>query len=91
VDGIMRVLALVLVFWNPRGILNKEVEFKSFLSDQGAVYAGISETKAYQDGVPSRMGAGVGTPAPRGRRQSGLSVPPEEREPLWIRPTRRPA
>jgi hypothetical protein len=39
------------VFWNPRGILNKEVEFKTFLNDQGAAYAGVSESQTYKDGA----------------------------------------
>ena len=42
-SSVLGVLAAVLVFWNPRGILNKEVEFKGFLAGQGAIYAGISE------------------------------------------------
>ena len=33
----------VLVFWNPRGISNKEVVFKHFLDQKGAIYAGVSE------------------------------------------------
>jgi hypothetical protein len=43
------VLAAVMVFWNPRGILNKEVEFKGFLDGQDAVYAGIPESQTYKD------------------------------------------
>ena len=43
-------LTMTLVFWNPRGISNKEVIFKEFLSDNGAVYAGISESKTYKAG-----------------------------------------
>jgi hypothetical protein len=38
---------MVLVFWNPRGILNKEVEFKRFIDKEDAVYAGISESQTY--------------------------------------------
>jgi hypothetical protein len=49
--SIMGLLTLVLVFWNPRGILNKEVEFKTFLNDQGAAYAGVSESQTYKDGA----------------------------------------
>ena len=44
------VPAAVLVFWNARGILNKEVEFKGFLADQEAIYAGISESQTYKSG-----------------------------------------
>jgi hypothetical protein len=41
---------LTLVFWNPRGILNKQVEAKEFLTAQGAAYAGISESQTYKSG-----------------------------------------
>ena len=47
----MGLLTLVLVFWNPRGLLNKHVEFKGFLEGQGAAYAGISESQTYKDGT----------------------------------------
>jgi hypothetical protein len=50
VKGIMVVLALVLVFWNPRGILNKEVEIKELLTEQGAAYLGVAESLTYKDG-----------------------------------------
>ena len=39
---------LVLVFWNPRGISNKEVVFKHFLHQKGAVYAGVAESQTYR-------------------------------------------
>jgi hypothetical protein len=42
---------LVLVFWNPRGISNKEVVFKHFLDKKGAVYAGVSESQTYRSGT----------------------------------------
>jgi hypothetical protein len=41
----------VLVFWNPRGISNKEVVFKHFLDQKGAVYAGVSESQTYRSGT----------------------------------------
>jgi exonuclease III len=43
-------LTIILVFWNPRGIVNKATEFKHFLEDQGAVYAGLSESQTYKEG-----------------------------------------
>ena len=39
---------IVLVFWNPRGISNKEVIFKHFLDEKGAVYAGVAESQTYR-------------------------------------------
>ena len=41
----------MLVFWNPRGISNKEVVFKHFLDQKGAVYAGVSESQTYRSGT----------------------------------------
>ena len=43
------LLTIILVFWNPRGIVNKATEFKHFLEDQGAVYAGVSESQTYKE------------------------------------------
>ena len=42
------IMLLLLVFWNPRGISNKETVFKNFLKDKGAVYAGVSESQTYR-------------------------------------------
>ena len=39
---------LVLVFWNPRGISNKETIFKNFLDQKEAVYAGVPESQTYR-------------------------------------------
>ena len=39
---------LVLVFWNPRGISNKELIFKNFLDQKEAVYAGVPESQTYR-------------------------------------------
>ena len=39
---------ITLVFWNPRGINNKDVEFKEFLDGKSAVYAGVSESQTYR-------------------------------------------
>ena len=44
-------LTLVLVFWNPRGLMNKATEFKGFLGEVDAAYAGISESQTYKDGL----------------------------------------
>jgi hypothetical protein len=41
-------LGLTLVFFNPRGINNKDMEFKEFLSAKSAVYAGLSESQTYR-------------------------------------------
>jgi hypothetical protein len=38
----------VLVFWNPRGLSNKQVVFKHFLKNKGAVYAGVAESQTYR-------------------------------------------
>jgi hypothetical protein len=38
----------VLVYWNPRGLSNKEVVFKHFLDQKGAVYAGVAESQTYR-------------------------------------------
>jgi hypothetical protein len=38
----------VLVFWNPRGLSNKQVVFKHFLNNKGAVYAGVAESQTYR-------------------------------------------
>jgi hypothetical protein len=38
----------VLVFWNPRGLSNKQVVFKHFLDQKGAVYAGVPESQTYR-------------------------------------------
>jgi hypothetical protein len=43
------IISLVLVFWNARGIGNKEVELKAYLGEADASYAGISESRAYND------------------------------------------
>ena len=45
----MSIVTLMLVFWNARGIGNKEVELKNYLGEAGAVYAGISESQTYND------------------------------------------
>ena len=44
-------LTLVLVFWNPRGLTNKATEFKGYLGELDAAYAGISESQTYKDGL----------------------------------------
>lgn len=41
-------MTLVLVWWNARGIKNKETQFKGFLGGEGAVYGGISESMTYK-------------------------------------------
>ena len=47
--GLLGLLSmLVLVFWNARGILNKDNTFKDLLSKEGAVYGGISESMTFQ-------------------------------------------
>ena len=38
-----------LVFWNARGIRNKEEVFKAFLKQQGALYGGVSESHTYKN------------------------------------------
>ena len=38
----------MLVFWNPRGVSNKELVFKHFLAQKGAVYAGVAQSKTYR-------------------------------------------
>jgi hypothetical protein len=48
--GIMGILAMVLVFWNPRGLTSKATEFKSFMGEAGAAYGGLSETHTYKEG-----------------------------------------
>ena len=45
----MAILMLVLCFWNPRGLANKETEFKGFMAEQGAAYGGISESQTYKE------------------------------------------
>jgi hypothetical protein len=50
--GVLAALAmLVLVFWNPRGMVNKATEFKGVLGEMDAAYAGISESQTYKDGL----------------------------------------
>ena len=66
---------MVAVFWNARGIRNKEGALKSFLGAQGATYAGISESHTYKaaeltdgkwrwdagaEGKPPRPAGGLG-------------------------------
>ena len=41
-------MTLVFVWWNARGIWNKDTQFKGFLGDEGAVYGGISEPMTYK-------------------------------------------
>ena len=66
----------MLVFWNPRGISNKEVALKAFLQRRGASYAGISESQTYRSGLELsdkkwRWEAGVeGKPSELGRGPS---------------------
>jgi len=48
---LLTVLSLVLVFWNPRGLVNKVTEFKGELDAVGAAYAGVSESQTYKDGL----------------------------------------
>jgi hypothetical protein len=43
-------MTLVFVWWNARGIGNKETQFKGFLGDEGAIYGGISEPMTYKQG-----------------------------------------
>jgi len=38
-----------MVFFNARSIFNKAGVFKSFMTDKGAAYGGISESKTYND------------------------------------------
>ena len=47
-SGTLAVLTLVLVWFNARGILNKEEPYKELLSDRGAVYGGVSESHTYK-------------------------------------------
>jgi hypothetical protein len=42
---------VTLVYWNPRGLSNKEVVFKHFLDQKGAVYAGVAESQTYRSGA----------------------------------------
>ena len=44
----MTAALLVLVWWNARGLMNKEAEFKDFLTVRGAVYGGVQESGAYK-------------------------------------------
>jgi hypothetical protein len=57
----------MLVFWNPRGILNKEVELKSFLAGEDAVYAGIAESQTYKQGHALSDGRWRWDAGPEGR------------------------
>jgi hypothetical protein len=45
------LLTLVLVFFNARGITNKEVVLKEFLHKKEAVFCGVSESHSYRDSV----------------------------------------
>lgn len=46
--SLLKALMITLVFWNPRGINNKDVEFKKFLDGKSAAYAGVSESQTYR-------------------------------------------
>ena len=45
---LVALLTMVLVFWNPRGIRNKEPIFKEYMGEKGAIYAGVSESQTYR-------------------------------------------
>ena len=45
----MGIITLMLVFWDARGISNKEIVMKDYLDKTDAVYAGISESRTYND------------------------------------------
>jgi hypothetical protein len=73
--------SLTLVFWNPRGISNKEVVFKHFLDQKGAVYAGVAESQTYRsatelsDGRWRWDGGTEGKPSEKGGAPSrGMGV-----------------
>ena len=49
--GAARLLSmLVLVFFNARGVINKEVVLKEFLGKEGAAYCGVGEAHTYKSG-----------------------------------------
>ena len=66
-------MLFTLVFWNPRGIIGKDEEFKEFLTKKGAVYAGVSESQTYrserdlQDGKWSWDSGIEGKPTDKGK------------------------
>ena len=47
--GSVLILAITLIFWNARGINNKDVLFKDLLTKENASYGGVSESKTYED------------------------------------------
>ena len=47
--GVMGLLTVCLLFWNGRGVDNKEVVLKDLMGKEGAVYGGISESTTDQD------------------------------------------
>lgn len=69
------LMALVLVFFNARGISNKEVVLKEFLSDKGAVFCGVSESHSYRDEVALSDNKWRWDTGPEGK-PSALGLPP---------------
>ena len=42
-------MTITLLFWNARGVNNKEVLLKDLMDKENVAYGGISESKTYQD------------------------------------------
>jgi hypothetical protein len=70
----------VVVYWNPRGIHNKEEVFKAFLSRRGSAYDGLSESQTYKSSELTdatwRWDAGKESkpPATRGKPARGIGA-----------------
>jgi hypothetical protein len=65
-----------LVFWNPRGVMNKEVNFKGYLQNKKAIYGGVQESHTYMNSTTLsdgrwRWDAGTeGKPSEKGHNPS---------------------
>ncbi len=66
VKAVGLLLTLTLLFWNARGINNKEVLLKDMMNTEGVSYEGISESKTYRNRRHTRqtvaLGPGQGSP-----------------------------
>ena len=48
-------LKIVLMWWNARGILDKEVVCKEMMIDKGAVYCGVGESNTYRNSSATQL------------------------------------
>ena len=76
------LLTTVLVFWNPRGIRNKETIVKDYMGAKGAIYAGVPASQTYRSSTELSDRHIDGTGVQRGNRQRQAPICSGEWVPL---------